>query len=76
MTAGGLSVCVSVCVCVGGAISQTKRYCDYRGSGKVPINMLRTLKGTTVKKPGWEERNKLEGIMRKYSEKLRMHDIL
>ena len=45
-------------------------------SEKVPINMLRTLKGTTVKKPGWEERNKLEGIMRKYSEKLRMHDIL
>ena len=70
-----MCVCVCVCVCVGGAISQTKRYCDYRGSEKVRINMLRTLKGTTVKKPCWEERNKLEGIMRKYSEKLRMHDI-
>jgi len=69
-------VCVCVYVCVGGgAISQTKRYCDDRGSEKVPINMLRTLKGTTVKKPGWEERNKLEGIVRKYSEKLRMRDI-
>lgn len=66
-----------VCVCVGGgAISQTKRYCDNRGSEKMPINTLRTLKGTTVKKLGWEERNKLEGIVRKYSEKLRMHDIL
>ena len=84
MTAEGLSVCVCLCVCVGGgAISQTKRYCDDRGSEKVPtkgvilpINMLRTLKGTTIKKPGWEERNVLEGIVRKYSEKLRMRDTL
>ena len=67
-------------MCVGGADSSQRKgyYEEGRGLEKVStkgvvlhIYMLKTQRRTAVKTPGWEEKNKLEDIMRTYSEKFR-----